>query len=97
MSRIITIDLSKQKNLELAQTAEGMCSTDYKERFIAEYVQLKNRLNGLKKMLSDWDNPGAELTFIPTCPRELYDYQVKAMEDYLNILKIRAKIEGLKL
>lgn len=97
MNRIITIDLSKQKNLELAQTAEGMCSTDYKERFVAEYTQLKNRLNVLKKMLSDWDNPDTELTFIPSCPRELYDYQVKAMEDYLNILKIRAKIEGLKL
>lgn len=97
MNRIITIDLSKQKNLELAQTAEGMCSADYKERFIAEYVQLKNRLNGLKKMLSDWDNPDTGLTFIPSCPRELYDYQVKAMEDYLNILKIRAKIEGVKI
>lgn len=97
MDKIITIDLSKQKNLELAQTAEGMCSTDYKERFVAEYVQLKNRLNGLKKMLKDWDDPGTEMTFIPTCPRELYNYQVKAMEDYLNILKIRAKIEGVKI
>ena len=97
MDKIITIDLSKQKNLELAQTAEGMCSADYKERFIAEYVQLKNRLNGLKKMLRDWDNPGILMTFVPSCPRELYDYQVKAMEDYLNILKIRAKIEGVKI
>ena len=97
MNKIITIDLSKQKNPELAQTAEGMCSADYKERFVAEYVQLKNRLNGLKKMLRDWDNPGILMTFVPTCPRELYDYQVKAMEDYLNILKIRAKIEGVKI
>lgn len=97
MGKIITIDLDNQKNQELAQTAEGMCSPDYKERFVAEYVQLSNRLNGLKKMLHAWDDPNTELTFIPTCPRELYDYQVKAMEDYLNILKIRAKIEGVKI
>lgn len=63
------------KNEELANTCEGMVSPDYKDRFKAEYLQLKNRLNGLKRMLNDWDN--GKLTFTPTCPRTIYNDQVR--------------------
>ena len=38
---IIKID-ETTKNPELAATAEGMVSADYKDRFVAEYVQIKN-------------------------------------------------------
>lgn len=79
------------KNEELAKTCEGMVSPDYKERFKAEYVQLKNRLEGLQRMLKAWDN--GTLAFTPTCPRGLYDEQVKGMELYLNVLTQRAAIE----
>ena len=37
--------------MKLCETVEGMNSTDYKERFIAEYQQLAIRYNGLKAML----------------------------------------------
>ena len=47
---IIKID-ENTKNPELAATAEGMVSSDYKERFIAEFVQVKNRYYGLKTMI----------------------------------------------
>ena len=53
--------------LFLSDTATGMVSTDYKERFIAEYEQLVIRYNKLKAMLKKWD--AGQLEFIPNCPR----------------------------
>ena len=91
---IIKID-ENTKNPELAATAEGMVSTDYKERFIAEFVQVKNRYYGLKSMIDKW-NEGT-LSFTPTCPRETYNFQLRAMKDYMDILIVRAKIEGIEL
>lgn len=79
------------KNEELAKSCEGMVSPDYKERFKAEYLQLKNRLEGLKRMLKAWDD--GKLTFTPTCPRTIYNDQVKGMELYLNVLTLRASME----
>ena len=83
------------KNEELAETARMMVSADYKERFIAEYVQIKNRYNGLKGMIEKWD--ANNLPFVPTCPRETYNFQLRAMKDYMDILIVRAKIEGIDL
>ena len=37
--------------MKLSETVEMMNSADYKERFRAEYFQLKIRVNGLKNML----------------------------------------------
>lgn len=91
---IIKID-ENTKNPELAMTAEGMVSPDYKERFKAEYYQLKNRYDGLLSMLEKWDL--GVLSFTPTCPRETYIFQIRAMKDYLAILVIRAKMEGVEL
>ena len=91
---IIKID-ENTKNPELAATAEGMVSSDYKERFIAEFIQVKNRYYGLKSMIDKWDE--GTLTFTPTCPRETYNFQIRAMKDYMDILIVRAKIEGIEL
>lgn len=83
------------KNEELAKTCEGMMSPDYKERFKAEYIQLKNRLEGLKRILESWDK--GTLNFTPTCPRDLYDKQVSGMVTYLNVLAKRARMEGVNI
>ena len=72
-----------------------MCSEDYKDRFKAEFIQLYVRRNKLQLMLDKWD--AGELTFIPTCPRSIYDIQLRAMNEYLAILEARARIEGLSL
>lgn len=80
---------------ELKDTVELMTSEDYKERFKAEYYQLKIRYEKLKVMLDKWDN--GELDFEPTCPREIYDKQIEGMEIYLDVLKDRAEIEGVNL
>ena len=81
------------KNEELAKSCEGMVSPDYKERFKSEYLQLKNRLEGLKRMLDAWDK--GTLNFTPTCPRSIYNDQVKGMELYLNVLTLRASMEDV--
>lgn len=81
------------KNEILAATAALMISEDYKDRFKAEYIQLKNRYDELKRMINNWDN--GTLSFTPTCPRALYNFQLRAMKDYLDILEIRAKIEEI--
>ena len=82
-------------NEELVSTCEMMVSEDYKERFKAEYIQLRNRYACLLRMIDRWDN-GA-LSFTPTCPRATYNFQLRAMKEYLDILKIRAKIENIDL
>ena len=81
--------------MKLSETVEMMNSADYKERFRAEYFQLKIRVNGLKNMLDKWDKN--ELTFTPTCPRSTYNIQIKAMTDYIAILEARAVMEHIIL
>ena len=81
--------------MELFDTIEMMSSEDYKERFRAEYYQLKIRIDKLAAMLAKWDK--GELDFAPTCPRELYDEQINSMVSYLNVLSKRAIIENVKL
>ena len=81
--------------MELKDTVVMMNSEDYKERFKAEYYQSEIRLDKLTIMLEKWDK--GELSFTPTCPRELYNQQVNRMVDYLNVLRTRAAIEGIIL
>ena len=81
--------------MELADTASLMTSSDYKDRFLAEYRQLETRFAKLMNMVEKWDC--GTLEFTPTCPRATYDFQLRAMNDYLGILQIRAKIEGIEL
>lgn len=82
-------------NEVLKNSVSYMLSEDYKERFIGEYMQLKNRYESLNKMLNNWDR--GTLNFTPTCPREIYTIQIKGMKKYLDALTIRATIEGIKL
>lgn len=88
-------DYVKEQRHALSNTVELMLSGDYKDRFIAELMQIKSRYNGLKNMLNKWDS--GKLTFIPACPRETYNFQLRAMKDYMDILVVRAKIEGIAL
>lgn len=83
------------EEFELKDTVDLMLSSDYKERFLAEFYQLKTRYQKLRLMLDKWDNN--ELDFKPTCPRDVYDKQTEAMEMYLDVLADRAEIEDIKL
>ena len=81
--------------MKLVDTVEMMNSSDYKERFKAEYAQLVIRYYGLRNMLEKWDN--GTLEFEPTCPRSTYNLQIKAMTDYIAVLEARAVMENIVL
>ena len=80
---------------ELKDTVAQMCSENYKERFKAEYAQVAVRYQKLKAMLDKWDT--GKLNFTPTCPRGIYNFQIRAMVDYIASLEARAAIEGIEL
>ena len=80
---------------KLSQTIDMMTSSDYTERFKAEYAQVCIRYKKLKNMLDKWDKN--ELTFTPTCPRSTYNIQIKAMTDYIAILEARTVMEHIIL
>ena len=46
-------------------------------------------------MLDKWDRD--ELEFKPTCPRSIYNMQIKAMTDYIAVLEARAVMENVEL
>ena len=79
----------------LCETSEFMVSTDYKERFVAEYVQTKIRYQKLHRMLVKHD--AGKLDFVPTCGVDILRDQKRVMGMYLNELEIRAEIEGIEL
>lgn len=79
----------------LNKLSKLMLNSDYKERLIKEYTELKTRYNRLQEMLNKWDE--GKLDFTSTCPRELYNMQLRAMKEYLDILVIRAKFEDIQL
>lgn len=78
---------------DLMDTVDMMASSDYKERFKAEYYQLAIRLRRLKNVIEKI-NRGE---FQPTCSKGILADQVYLMEQYLDLLKSRADIEGIKV
>jgi hypothetical protein len=79
----------------MADTVEMMMSEDYRQRFVAEYVQTKLRYERLRKMLNKLD--AGVLEFKPKCSRELLMEQAMYMGNYLRCLEIRAEIEKIEL
>lgn len=81
--------------MELKDTIELMNSADYKERFKAEYHQLKIRYNKLDDMCIKYKN--GTLSFKPSCPLPLLERQKNHMDEYLRCLETRAIIEDIDL
>lgn len=86
---------SEYDETKLPFTALGLQSKDYKERFKAEYLQLKIRMNGLSVMLEKYKN--GTLNFAPSCSYDLLNGQFKAMDLYASYLEERASIEEINL
>lgn len=93
-------DQKKEKNnIELKETVELMNSEDYKERFVAEYHQVKIRYEKLKNFCNKIEVEemlGEEVTK-HDCPLELLREQQKYMGLYLSVLEKRALIENIVL
>lgn len=89
------ISFEKLENLKMERANTLAMSTDYKDRFVGEYMQLKIRTEKLEAMLAKWD--AGTLEFTPTCMRSIYNGQIRAMKDYLMFLEVRAAIEDIDL
>ena len=85
----------KLTNPALVKSIDLMLSSDYKDRFKAECIQLKARITSLTGMLEKYI--AGTLTFKPTCSILMLSRQLAHMEAYLNSLEERAKIEGIDL
>lgn len=79
----------------LAETVDMMNSSDWKERFIAEYYQVQIRIDALAKMVDKYQH--GKLDFTPNCPVNVLTLQLNYMQSYANVLKNRAEIEGIEL
>ena len=81
--------------MELNDTIELMESENYRDRFKAEYYQVKIRHDKLGAMLEKYDKN--ELDFKPKCSYSLLLNQYRVMGEYLDLLKLRADIEEVRL
>ena len=81
--------------MQLKETVPMMESTDYKERFKAEFYQLLIRLDSLTSMLIKWENN--MIDFEPKCSKETLENQLMFMQGYIGILRLRAEIEEIDL
>ena len=76
--------------MELKDTIPMMTSGDYRERFKAEYFQLKIRAGKLQSLIQyDMD--------LANSPEIILARQLNAMLDYLSTLALRAEFEGINL
>lgn len=78
----------------LKDTVDSMLSDDFKERFIAEYIQTKVRYDALHRMLIKYR---AGTLTLKCSYYDLLAEQAEYMGNYLRILEIRAEIEGIEL
>lgn len=81
--------------LELKDTADLMNSTNYKNRFLAEYYQTKIIYENLHKIIIKHE--AGTLDFDLECPVDLLKEYARAMGHYLYMLEVRAEIENIEL
>lgn len=90
--------------LILADTVDLMKSRDYRDRFVAEYIQLKIRYEKLKdfntRIAAARASKESEISIAEPehdCPASLLREQQGIMGEYLHLLELRAKIEDIDL
>ena len=91
--KTVIVDTSNAEELE--STVVGMLSSDYKERFKAEYKQLMIRKDKLNEILAK--EKAKILEFDLACDKEILEAQLLYMSGYASVLRDRAAIEGIKL
>ena len=73
--------------MKLEDTAYLMQSEDFKLRGIAEYYQIKIRIEQNREFIRKWENN--ELDFVPCNSLESSKRQLDAMEHYEYVLRLR--------
>lgn len=91
---------------DLRDTINLMNSTDYKDRFIAEYWQTKMRYEKLKAFNTRIEadtrvrctNRASNVQSVQhDCPYDVLREQQRIMGEYLHVLELRAFIEDIDL
>lgn len=85
----------KNNNVKLEDTIELMKSRNHKERFKAEYIQLKIRMFKLSELIRKYYD--GELDFELKCNIFTLISQLNCMERYSEILELRASAEDIDL
>lgn len=80
---------------QLSDTVDMMLSSDYRERFRAEYLQTRIRKDKLASLIKM--NAEGKLDFVPTCPIALLIEQYHVMSKLCSIYEERARIEEISL
>lgn len=80
---------------DLTETIKMMASSDYKDRFLAEYWQLVIRINKLSLALDSYEH--GTLNFKFSSPVVFLYSQLAHMISYKNILEQRAIVEKIEL
>ena len=81
--------------MELHNTIHLMDSSNFEDRFKAEWYQLKIRTEKLEIMLEKYK--ANTLAFTPKCTYEMLYEQLVCMKHYLCVLERRAKVENIPL
>lgn len=84
------LDLNLEYSIKYMKDKES-----YINRFVAEYYQLYVRVIKLSRTIESIKEGRA--SFKPNCSIWLLEKQLKTMEEYLNYLAVRAKIEDIDL
>lgn len=93
IDNIVKDNDSNYKIESLKDTVSLMLSDDYKDRFKAEYYQLKIRYEKLKDMVRKYKD--GTLPFNPTCDCATFEIQLYYMKNYLSVLAYRASVENI--
>lgn len=72
-----------------------MKSDDYKDRMIAEILELRYRTDKLYKMVVKYES--GRLDFTPDTPLYILRNQLKHMQKYLYCLEVRTQMEGIEI
>lgn len=80
---------------KLKDTTKLMESDNYKERFVAEYHQLKIRITKLENFIARYYDGTLDCT--PSCSMRILKKQLRVMKKYKQILEQRALIEEVVL
>lgn len=81
--------------MELKDTVLLMINGDWKERFVAEYLQVKIRYRKLHKLIIKRE--AGKLDFETPIPLESWKAQAQHMGMYLFELEKQAEIHGIEL
>ncbi len=80
---------------KIKEYSKLLASKDYKQRFVGEYLMIRDKADRLDNMLDAYyDN---KLGFSPTCPIAVLEAQSNAMWTYLKVLEYRADLELIDL